>query len=184
MGNAHRLGTLGRGTATHDLTKAGAAAVPRGDRITVPIKRTGTGDDRDEWAVPPQGRCSLPPWSAVVGAARRAHALRNEGRHEVRPPMSRMLFDQFLFRALRKVSRGEIGTTSAAGTLRNRTDDLPIRLFSALHMLRRDGYVYLSTRDQDPRDGWISAHLTPEGHELLGVWNAQLQTSNPASTPR
>ncbi|WP_162830341.1 hypothetical protein [Amycolatopsis palatopharyngis] len=163
-----------------DLVAAGAIAVPRGDYIAMPIRRPGTDDG---WAVPPQNRCSLPPWSAVVGAARRALASRNESRHEVRASTTRMLFDQFLFRALRKVSRGEIGTTSAARTLRNRTDDLPIRLFSALHMLRRDGYVYLSTANQDPRDGWIAAHLTPEGRELLDAWNAQLQSSNPVSTP-
>ena len=94
------------------------------------------------------------------------------------------LFDPFLFRALRKVGCGEIGTTTVTGALRQRNDDLPIRLFTALHMLRRDAHIRLATTGPDPRDGWIVAELTDSGNELLNSWNAQIQSSATASSAR
>lgn len=99
-------------------------------------------------------------------------------------PAAEPLFDPFLFRALRKVGRGDIGTTTVTGALRQRNDDLQIRLFSALHMLRRKAYICLATTGPDPRDGWITAELTAFGTELLNSWNAQIQSSAAASPAR
>lgn len=97
--------------------------------------------------------------------------------------MSRVLFDPFLFRALRKVARGEIGATDANAALRHRSQDLSPRLFSALCMLRREGFVRLSSAGPDPRYGWIIAELSTEGSGLLGEWTAAVRTETAAPTP-
>lgn len=82
------------------------------------------------------------------------------------------LFDQFLYRALHKVARDEIGATSVTGALRHRTMDLSPRLVSALFMLYRDGFVAL--RDTGAWDGWLSAELTTAGRQLLREWENRL----------
>jgi hypothetical protein len=93
-------------------------------------------------------------------------------KQQVHPP----LFDQFLYRALHKVARGEIGTTSETGALRHRTEDLSALLVSSLFVLYRDGFVALrSTADR--RDGWITAELTLAGNHLLSAWVRQLSAS-------
>lgn len=83
------------------------------------------------------------------------------------------LLEPSLLRALRKISRGEIGTFSKTAPLGSRSvDPLPIRLFSALFILRRDGLVALGAADA--RDGWRVAELTSRGTALLTHWNARL----------
>ncbi|HJQ44780.1 MAG TPA: hypothetical protein VJ870_00460 [Amycolatopsis sp.] len=84
----------------------------------------------------------------------------------------RPLFDQHLHRALLKVARGEIGTTSLTGALRHRSADLAPRLVSALFGLYRDGYVAL--RPSHSGDAWLPAELTPAGVKLLTEWQSQL----------
>jgi hypothetical protein len=86
------------------------------------------------------------------------------------------MFDQFLYRALHKVARGEIGTTSPTGALRHRIDDLSPGLVSALFVLYRDGFVSLTNTTQR-RDGWFVAELTMTGTQLLGDWVRQLSAS-------
>lgn len=83
------------------------------------------------------------------------------------------LFEPSLLRALRKISRGEIGAFGKTAPLGSRSADLlPIRLFSALFILRRDGLVALGAADA--RDGWCVAELTSRGTALLAHWNARL----------
>jgi hypothetical protein len=87
------------------------------------------------------------------------------------PPQA-PLFDQFMYVALRKVARGEIGTISSNGALRHRTEELSARLVGALFVLYRDGFVAVSS-EPDPRDGWFAAKLTMRGTQLLGEWAAR-----------
>lgn len=90
------------------------------------------------------------------------------------------VFDAFLYRALRKVARSEIGAVSATGALRHRADELSPRLVSALFMLRRDGYVQLAHHGTSI-DEWITAELTLAGTQLLGHW---MHTHTPSQTER
>ncbi|MDQ3576904.1 MAG: hypothetical protein M3443_04740 [Actinomycetota bacterium] len=94
-----------------------------------------------------------------------------------------MLFDPFLFRALCKVARGEIGATDANAALRHRSEDLSPRLFSALCMLRRAGFVRLSSAGPDPHCGWISAELSTQGSGLLGEWTATIRAGTASPPP-
>ena len=96
--------------------------------------------------------------------------------------MHRPLFDQFLYRALHKVARGEIGTTSPTGALRHRTEDLSPGVISALFVLYRDGFVALTSTPQR-RDGWFVTELTMTGTQLLGDWVRQL-SANRSPKPR
>jgi hypothetical protein len=91
-------------------------------------------------------------------------------------------FDPYLFEALRKVARGEIVATDANAALCHRSEDLSPRLFSALCMLRREGFVRLFSAGPDPHDGWIIAELSKEGSGLLGEWMAAIRarTASPA----
>lgn len=97
------------------------------------------------------------------------------------------LFDQFLYRALHKVARDEIGTTTKAGALQHRTADLTPRLVSALFLLYRDGFVAL--KPTPARDGWYTAELTGAGDQLLHEWMNRLAaarltaSSKPADAP-
>ncbi|MDR7303513.1 hypothetical protein [Haloactinomyces albus] len=79
-------------------------------------------------------------------------------------------FTPFLYRALRKVARSEIGAVGPTGALRHRTDELSPRLISALFMLRRDGYIQLGTQHRTGTESWIPAELTLRGTQLLGHW--------------
>ncbi|MBA8823783.1 hypothetical protein FHX42_001112 [Saccharopolyspora lacisalsi] len=90
------------------------------------------------------------------------------------------VFDAFLYRALRKVARSEIGAAGATGTLRHRTDELSSRLISALFMLRRDGYVQLAHHTTST-DEWVPAELTLAGTQLLGQW---MRTHTPSRAER
>jgi hypothetical protein len=91
--------------------------------------------------------------------------------------MNRHLFDPFLYRALRKVARGEIGATSEKGTLRHRGEDLSPRMVSSLFVLYRDGLVKLDSAGTNPRDGWITAELTRGAARLLEDWQQRLATA-------
>jgi hypothetical protein len=91
--------------------------------------------------------------------------------------MNRHLFDPFLYRALRKVARGEIGSTSEKGTLRHRTEELSPRMISSLFVLYRDGLVKLDSAGANPRDGWITAELTRGAARLLEDWQQRLATA-------
>jgi hypothetical protein len=86
------------------------------------------------------------------------------------------LFDQFLYRALHKVARDEIGTTSRVGVLQHRTADLTPRLVSALFTLYRDGFVALTS--VPARDGWYAAELTGAGDLLLHEWANRLAAAH------
>ena len=76
--------------------------------------------------------------------------------------------DQFRYRALHEVGRGEIGTTSMTGALRHWSADLSPCLVGALSALYRDGYV--TVRRSRTRDGWCPAELTHAGMQLLAEW--------------
>jgi hypothetical protein len=88
--------------------------------------------------------------------------------------MNGQVFDPFLYRALRKVARGEIGSVSERGALRHRSEDLSPRMVSSLFVLYRDGLVKLDTSRADPRDGWITAELTRPAASLLEEWQQRL----------
>jgi hypothetical protein len=88
--------------------------------------------------------------------------------------MNPYLFDPFLYRALRKVDRGEIGCTCENGALRHRDDDLSPRMVSSLFVLYRDGLVKLNNAGANPRDGWITAELTRGAARLLEDWQRRL----------
>lgn len=90
-------------------------------------------------------------------------------------------FTPFLYRALRKVARSEIGTVGPSGALRHHTEDLSPRLISALFVLRRDGYIQLSTRHRTGAESWIPAELTLCGTQLLGHW---MRTHSSGTPPR
>lgn len=53
-----------------DLVGAGTRAVPRGEVLVVPVPTGGRWDGPRRWLSPP-ARGGLPPWTAVVGIARR-----------------------------------------------------------------------------------------------------------------
>jgi hypothetical protein len=93
------------------------------------------------------------------------------------------LFDPFLYRALRKVARGEIGSISEHGALRHRSEDLSPRIFSWLFVLYRDGLIKLHTSRADPRDGWITAELTRPATSLLEDWQQRLSAARRDAAP-
>jgi hypothetical protein len=97
--------------------------------------------------------------------------------------MTGQLFDPFLYRALRKVARGEIGSVSERGALRHRSEDLSPRMFSSLFMLYRDGLVKLDSARADPRDGWITAELTRPAVSLLEAWQQRLSAARRDAQP-
>jgi hypothetical protein len=97
--------------------------------------------------------------------------------------MTGQLFDPFLYRALRKVARGEIGSVSERGALRHRSEDLSPRMVSSLFMLYRDGLIKLDTSRIDPRDGWITAELTQPAACLLENWQQRLSTARRDAQP-
>jgi hypothetical protein len=91
--------------------------------------------------------------------------------------MNQQVFDPFLYRALRKVARGEIGSTSEKGALRHRSQDLSPRMVSSLFVLHRDGLVKLDSAGANPRGGWITAELARDAVRLLEDWQQRLATA-------
>jgi hypothetical protein len=79
------------------------------------------------------------------------------------------LYSPQLFLALRKVSRGRIGAIAREGALRHVDDELSGGVFSALFLLRRDGFVTLAEPQPD-QPGWYPATLTMRGTQLLSAW--------------
>ncbi|WP_162829935.1 hypothetical protein [Amycolatopsis palatopharyngis] len=74
-----------------------------------------------------------------------------------------------LFVALRKVSRGRIGATAPDDVLCQPNEELDSGVFSALYVLRRDGFVVLA-KPQPDQPGWYPATLTMRGTQLLASW--------------
>jgi hypothetical protein len=93
-------------------------------------------------------------------------------------PLATPLYEPALLRALRKVTRGEIGAYSPTAPLGLRNDDLtPPHLFTALFVLRRDGLVQVGP--PSGFDGWRCAELTSLGVALLAQWTARLVDAVP-----
>jgi hypothetical protein len=91
--------------------------------------------------------------------------------------MNPYLLHPFLYRALRKVALGEIGSTSENGALRHRSQDLSPRMVSSLFVLYCDGLVKLDSNGANLCDGWITAELTRGAARLLGDWQQRLATA-------
>jgi len=80
------------------------------------------------------------------------------------------LYSPQLFLALRKVSRGRIGTTAVDGALHQLNEELSTGLFAALFSLQRDGFVTLA-EPAATNPGWYPAVLTLRGTQLLSSWS-------------
>ncbi|MDQ3577905.1 MAG: hypothetical protein M3443_09965 [Actinomycetota bacterium] len=77
------------------------------------------------------------------------------------------LFEAALLEGLRKVQRGVIGAIGECGVLRQRVEDMPVRIFGALAVLRRDRLIDIGTPEAG---GWCPARLTAAGSALLNAW--------------
>lgn len=132
--------------------------------------RTHAGPHGADPNPPPCGPASS---NHVVGACRTSRpnrAINMEGPLVAAPaPATLPLYSPQLFLALRKVSRGRIGATKPHGVLSQGNDDLDSGVFSALFLLRRDGFITL-VEPQPNCPGWYAAVLTMRGTQLLSAW--------------